>query len=202
MSLQGLKVLIIEDDPIICEHITQLISIQGAQIIGRAHQGLRALDMLNNLEPDFVICDINLEDHISGLEIAEVIDDKYKLPYIFLTSYDDEKTVQEAQRHSPYGYLVKPFQDRTLITTIKIALSNHQKQMLSVEFSKESIEAKIDVRFTDQEYVILEALVAGKTYKDIAESINLSRDSVKYHAGKIYTKCGIKGRSELACQVL
>lgn len=201
MSLQGLKVLVIEDDPIICEHICQLLMIHEANVIGRAHQGLRALDMLHTLSPEFAICDIHLEDDITGIDVAEQIDKKYNIPYIFLTSFDDEQTLKEAQQHSPYGYIVKPFQDRTLLTTMKVALSNHDKQQINTDITKEGIEAKIEAELSSQEFDILKALLEGSTYTDIANAVFLSKDSIKYHAGKIYAKCGIKGRSELAARL-
>ena len=198
MSLQGLKTLIVEDDPIICEHINQLLKIEEAVVLGYAHRGVRALDMIHNLQPDFVICDIHLEDHITGIEIAKILDAKYSIPYIFLTSYDDGKTVLEAQKHSPYGYIVKPFQDRTLLTTIKIAVANFNRQSESSSLSKEKLEEAISTSLTDQEYSIFQKLYHGASYANIAEEQHLSKDSIKYHAGKIYAKCKIKGRSELA----
>ena len=190
--------LIVEDDPIICEHINQLLRIEEAVVLRYAHRGVRALDMIHSLQPDFVICDIHLEDHITGIEIAETLDTKYSIPYIFLTSYDDEMTVLEAQEHSPYGYIVKPFQDRTLIATIKIAVANFKKQSESSSLTKEKLEEVISVSMTEQEYNIFKRLYHGASYTDIAKEEHLSRDSIKYHAGKIYAKCGIKGRSELA----
>ena len=83
MSLRGLKVLIVEDDPIICEHINQLLRIEEAVVLGYAHRGVRALDMIHSLQPDFVICDIHLEDHITGIEIAAVSYTHLTLPTIY-----------------------------------------------------------------------------------------------------------------------
>lgn len=202
MSLKDLRILLVEDDPIIAEHLCQLLEFEGAKVIGRAHNGLRALDLLHTYTPEFVICDIHLGTGMSGTDVAEVIHQKYDIPYIFLTSFDDEGTMEQAQQHSPYGYIVKPFHDRTLISTIKIAVGNHQKKTRSGQLSRTNIEEKINASISDQEYSILSALVAGRSYQQIAESQFLSKDTIKYHAGKLYNKCGIKNRSALAARLL
>ncbi len=189
--------LIIEDDPIIADYLSQLLSAEGFNVLGIAHTGERALDKISSLHPDLCICDIHLGTGMSGIDVAEVLSSKYQIPYIFLTSFDDDKTIEEAERHSPYGYIVKPFQDRTLLATIKIAWSNYKKRQSAEVLSKADIEQKTDVILTPQEYEILTKLINGQSYKQIAEAQFLTTDSIKYHAGKIYKKFGISGRSEL-----
>jgi DNA-binding NarL/FixJ family response regulator len=193
----SVKVLIIEDDPIIADYLSQLLSAEGVNVLGIAHTGERALDKISSLHPDLCICDIHLGPGMSGIDVAEVLSSKYQIPYIFLTSFDDDKTIEEAERHSPYGYIVKPFQDRTLLATIKIAWSNYKKRQSAEVLSKADIEQKTDVILTPQEYEILTKLINGQSYKQIAEAQFLTTDSIKYHAGKIYKKFGISGRSEL-----
>lgn len=202
MPLSDLKVLIVEDDPIISGHLSQLLSVNGAKVVGKAYNGLRALDLLHNCSPQFVICDVHLGNGMTGIDVAEVIHQKYNLPYIFLTSFDDESTLAQAQEHSPYGYLVKPFQDRTLISTIKVALSNHQKKSSSGRLVQSDIENKIKDSLSEREFVILQSLIAGYTYQQIADTQHLSKDTIKYHAGKLYNKCQVKNRSELAGRFL
>lgn len=196
------KILIIEDDPIIADYLSQLLRVKGFSVIGIAHNGERALDLIANLKPEMCICDIHLGTGKSGIDVAEIIDQKYHIPYIFLTSFDDDDTMEMAEKHGPYGYIVKPFQDRTLLSTIKIAWANYLKQKSSKVLIKSDLEQKIMSNLTDQEYQILSALLIGKSYKQIAESQFLTTDSIKYHAGKLYRKCNIKNRSELAGRLL
>ena len=202
MPLSDLKVLIVEDDPIISGHLSKLLSVNGAKVVGKAHNGLRALDLLHNCSPQFVICDVHLGSGMTGLDVAEVIHQKYNLPYIFLTSFDDECTLAQAQEHSPYGYLVKPFHDRTLLSTIKVAISNHKKKSSSNQLVQSEVEEKIKDTLSDREFAILQSLISGNSYQQIADSQHLSKDTIKYHAGKIYNKCNIKSRSELAGRLL
>ena len=202
MPLSDLNILIVEDDPIISEHISQLLTSTGARIVGKAHSGSRALDLLHNSSPQFVICDIHLGAGMTGLDVAEVVHQKYGLPYIFLTSFDDETTLSQAQEYSPYGYIVKPFHDRTLISTIKVALYNHQKKSSSGRLVREDVEEKINTPLTDREFDILQLLISGSSYQQIADAQHLSRETIKYHASKLYNKCQIANRSELAGRLL
>lgn len=191
------KVLVLEDDGIICEDICSLLRTHQYSIIGVAHNGTEALDMLVNRKPDFALLDINLGSEISGIDVARIIQEKHKIPFVFLTSYDDEATLQASQECSPYGYIVKPFQDRTLLTTIKMALHNHKSRVGKTEVDKSEIEAKTNSKFTNQELVILNLLLEGLPYKAIGEEVHISVNTVKHHTKNIYLKLEVSSRAEL-----
>ncbi|MFT4568064.1 MAG: DNA-binding NarL/FixJ family response regulator [Saprospiraceae bacterium] len=137
-----------------------------------------------------------------SIDVAEVINNKYDIPFIFLSSFDDEDTLDQALSHSPYGYIVKPFHDRSLITTIKTALSNHTKKQSLQKLNKTYVEELIEAPLSDQEFTILQLLLDGTSYQDIADAQFLSRDSIKYHADKLYVKLKVKSRGELAERLL
>lgn len=191
------KVMILEDDGIISEDISSLLISQGYSIIGIAHEGTEALDMLANRKPDIALLDINLGSGMTGIEVAKVIHEKHKIPFIFLTSYDDEATLEAAQEYSPYGYIVKPFQDRTLLTTIKVALFNHQNIQEKKEIDQSALEAKTQTKFTNQEFSILKLLMEGLPYKAIGEELFISVNTVKHHIKNLYAKLNVKSRAEL-----
>ncbi len=200
-SNSEISVLILEDEPIIAEDLHSLLESSNYKIAGLCHHGEEALDMLSNRAPSFAILDINLGGGMTGLDVAEVINAKYNIPYIFLTSFDDDKTLQEAQQHAPYGYIVKPFQDRTLLTTIKTALYNFDRSKQEESVSKESIESTFNCKVTKQEFKIIEQLLLGKSYQIISADLFISQNTLKYHVKNIYTKLDIKGRSELASKL-
>ncbi len=195
------SILIVEDEPIIAEDIRDLLLSANYQVIGVAHRGEDALDMLNSRKPEFAILDINLGGQLTGIDVAEHIHDHYKIPYLFLTSFDDEKTLNEAQQYAPYGYLVKPFQDRTLLTSIKIAIANFNAFQEKIHLSKEQIENKLNGSVTKQEFTIIENLLDGKSYKQIAADNFISMNTVKYHVKNIYSKFQLTGRAELSSAI-
>lgn len=200
-SHSNINILILEDEPIIAQDLHSLLESTDFKIAGMCHRGEEALDMLNSRNPNFAILDINLGGGMTGLDVAEIIHDKYHIPYIFLTSFDDELTLEEAQKYAPYGYLVKPFQDRTLIATIKTALSNFERINETKSLSKENVETLFSCAVTQQEYKIIEQLLKGKSYQLISEELFISLNTLKYHIKNIYPKLGIKGRSELASKL-
>jgi len=197
MDTSKAQVLIVEDDGIIAEDINSLLQEKGYSIAGVAHNGVDALDMLENRNPNFAILDINLGGGMSGLDVAKVIHTKHEIPFIFLTSFDDENTLDQAQSFGPYGYIVKPYQERTLLTTIKTALSNFNKSKENKGLDLSKLNEISKQKITNQEFKIIEHLLKGLSYQQIADVLYISINTVKFHVKNIYLKLEIKGRSEL-----
>lgn len=195
------KILIVEDEPIIAADIQDLLVSEGYQVIGIAHRGEEALDMLSTRQPDFTMLDINLDGQMTGIDVAEHIHDNYKIPYLFLTSFDDEKTLTEAQQYAPYGFLVKPFQDRTLLASIKMAMANFTRLQTPTTLTKRQIELQLKGSITEQEFLMIKNLQDGKSYKQIAADNFISVNTVKYHIKNIYSKFNLTGRAELASRI-
>ena len=188
-----LQILIIEDDPVIATDIRSLLRSEGFTVVGTAKNALRAYEMLATSNPNFAIVDIYLETGDSGIDVAEVIHDRYQIPYIFLTSFSDESTLAAAQEQGPYGYLVKPFQDQTLITTVATAWSNFQR------LTSRSIDlSQCKEPLTPQEKNVCRLLCEGASYRQISDQLCISVNTLKYHAKNIYAKFGVSGRAELS----
>lgn len=193
MQKEDLKILVVEDDPIIAMDIKSLLRSEGFHLVGHAKDALRAYDMLQSRQPNFVVLDIHLGNGPSGIDVAEVIHDKYHIPYIFLTSFSDPITLEAAQEQGPYGYLVKPFQEKTLLTTISIAWSNFQR----MNNTSKDDTPEIDVKLTEKEEVIFKELLKGSSYKQICQDIDMKMNTLKYHIKNIYSKFDVNGRAEL-----
>lgn len=191
-----ISILIIEDDPIISHDISIILKKNDYLINGIAHSAMKAINHLATNKPDFIILDIHLGKGDTGIDVAKVIHEKYKLPYIFLTSFSDKDTLQAAQEHGPYGYLVKPFQEATLLATISITLSNHQNSVKGLNFEK------IDVKLTNQEQRLCTELYKGLSYQEISEALNVSINTVRYHVKNLYLKFDVNARAELVARLL
>jgi DNA-binding NarL/FixJ family response regulator len=198
MESSELRILIIEDDPIIATDIKLLLRKEGFQVVGHAKNAIRAYDLLVSTNPNFIILDIHLGTGPSGIDVAEVIHNKYHLPYIFLTSFSDPDTLTAAQEQGPYGYLVKPFQEKTLLTTIAIAWSNHQRLATKNEINFD----KLKVHLTNQEKAICQLLFIGDSYKQICGTLAITMNTLKFHVKNIYSKLGVTGRAELTRKFL
>jgi signal transduction histidine kinase len=126
--MSGKKILIVEDEVIIAEDIADTLRSFGYAVVGVVSSGKRAIEKAGTLQPDLVLMDIMLPGEIDGIDAAESIRNRFRIPVVYLTAYADETTLQRAALTEPFGYLVKPFEDKELRTTIEIALRRHQAE--------------------------------------------------------------------------
>ncbi len=191
--LKDARILIVEDDPIIAMDLRGILQQNGLKVAGVAKNATRAFDILGNHEIDLAIIDIHLGSGPSGIDVAEVIHEKYEIPYIFLTSFSDPDTLAAAQEQGPYGYLVKPFQDKTLLTTLLTAWNQYSRMDQYRNKRRSDLMSKL----TPQEQAVCMQLVAGKSYRQCCDSLFISMNTLKFHVKNIYQKLELGGRSEL-----
>jgi len=114
-------ILIVEDEKIIAEDLKIILEKFNYTIPEVVASGEKAIQQAEELKPDLILMDIMIEGNINGLEAAKQIHNKFKIPIIFLTAYADEDILEQAAESSPFGYLIKPFEDRELRATIEMA---------------------------------------------------------------------------------
>jgi PAS domain S-box-containing protein len=120
------RILIVEDEAIVALDLADRLAAFGYDIIGTAADGAVAQELVRTKSPDLILMDIQIKGDIDGIETAERIRLRYDIPIIFLTANSDEQTVRRAKITGPFGYLLKPFEERELHTTIEMALYRHQ----------------------------------------------------------------------------
>ncbi|MCI2227836.1 response regulator transcription factor [Polaribacter sp. MSW13] len=113
------KLLIIEDDPFISLNIQYALEAKGFHVIGIAETVTAAEELFYLEKPDLCLIDIQLGDSVSGVEFAKVLDQQ-QLPYFYLTSQTDPLTLLEVSKTKPLGYIVKPFTDTGLWSSISV----------------------------------------------------------------------------------
>ena len=121
------NILITEDESIVAKDIQMSLKKLGYNVVGICSSGEDAIKAAEEKKPDLVLMDIMLKGDMSGIEAADVIRSKMNLPVIFLTAYADESTLSKAKVTEPYGYIIKPFKEIDLHTSIEMALYKHQK---------------------------------------------------------------------------
>ncbi|HEY9703066.1 MAG TPA: ATP-binding protein, partial [Allocoleopsis sp.] len=102
--------------------------------------GEKAIEEAEKIQPDLILMDIMLKGEINGIEAAEVIRNKLKIPVVYLTAHTDESTLEKAKKTEPFGYIVKPFEERELHTTIEIALTRYEAEKQIKEIAKKQQE--------------------------------------------------------------
>ncbi len=127
------RVLIVEDERIVAEEVARSLVSLGYQIAGVVHSGEEAVRQAEETSPDIVLMDIVLEGSMDGIEAADLIRSRVNIPIIYLTAYADTGSVGRAKLTEPYGYLIKPFSQQELLSTIELALYKNQTERLLKE---------------------------------------------------------------------
>lgn len=124
------NILIVEDEWVIALDIKRRLNKLGYGITGIAKNAETALHLAQTSRPDLVLMDIHLQGAIDGTQIAIKMREQFHLPVVFLTAHADEATLNRAVAAHPFGYIVKPFEDHNLSTTIEIALANYRAETM------------------------------------------------------------------------
>jgi len=144
------RLLIVEDEQIIALDIRNSLETLGYTIVGHADRGETAVNKAGELQPNLILMDIGLKGEMDGIQAAEQIRTRFNLPVIFLTSYSDQSTLERARVTEPFGYLIKPFEERELVSTIEMALYKHtmeKKLRESEERYRRLAENALDIVF-------------------------------------------------------
>lgn len=120
------KVLVVEDEAIVQLDIKNRLINLGYDIVGTTAYGEDAIKKVGSVCPDIVLMDIGLKGKIDGIETASQIKAVHNIPIIFMTANSDYTTLQKAKITSPFGYILKPFDEREMRTTIEMALFKHK----------------------------------------------------------------------------
>ena len=118
-------ILIVEDEAIIAADLAGKLGRLGYLISGTTGFGEEAVNQAREQRPDLVLMDIRLAGTMDGIEAAEIIRREIDLPVIFLTAHSDQATLDRAKLAEPFGYILKPFEERELATNIEMALYKH-----------------------------------------------------------------------------
>ena len=121
---QPIRILIVEDNVIIADDMQSMLEEIGYEIVDNVIVYEQAEEVLKTQEVDLVLIDIILASDKTGIDLGKHIRENYDIPFIFVTSNSDRATVENAKTVKPNGYLVKPFEQQDLYTSIEIALSN------------------------------------------------------------------------------
>lgn len=122
------RILLVEDEGIIAKDIRRRLEKLGYHVVGIADSGEEALKLAHEHQPELVLMDIVLQGLIDGVETAEQLRQRMDVPVIFLTAHSDVSTIERAKKSQPYGYLIKPFEERELHSSIQMALYRHQAE--------------------------------------------------------------------------
>lgn len=178
--MQGVKILIVEDESLVAMDMTDMLRRIGYDVLSAAYSYDEAVAHLDTSDPDLVLLDIQLGGDKTGLALAQLIGEKYQKPFVFITSHSDKATVSKAAALRPNGYLVKPFDQEDLFTSIEVALagfSRTEKQEAKEQQGwqiSDSVFVKTDTRFVKLCVADIQYLESDGNY------INIVTDRAKH----------------------
>lgn len=161
--MKALKIGIVEDELLTAKSIFIKLQKIGYEPLKPVRTYNDALKMIQSESPDLLLLDIILEGDADGIDLAETINREFGIPFIFLTANSDEATVNRAKKVKPYAYLVKPFNEHELFSSIEIAFNNFN------ELPKNNTEQKSklihrDFLFIKQDHVFHKVRLADILY--------------------------------------
>lgn len=126
--MERTKILVVEDEGIVARDIKGTLQNLGYEVTDTVSSGKKAIEKAEECRPDLILMDIKLQGKMDGIEAAHRIHARYDIPIIYLTAYSDENMLKRAKITDPFGYILKPFSDRELHSSIEIALHKHEME--------------------------------------------------------------------------
>jgi CheY-like chemotaxis protein len=122
------RILVVEDEHIVAMGIKKMLKSLGYTVTGVASSGEDAISKAESTFPDVVLMDIMLKGDIDGVEAAKEIRERFDIPVVYLTAYSDNNILERAKRTEPFGYIIKPFDEKDLYSNIEVALHRCRKE--------------------------------------------------------------------------
>jgi DNA-binding NtrC family response regulator len=122
------RILIVEDEFAVAMELEDHLGALGYTVVDHVMTGAEAVERAADTEPDLVLMDVHLDGPMDGVEAARTIRASQSVPVVFVTAYSDDETLQRAADTTPYGYIVKPFEERELYAAVEVALHTHALQ--------------------------------------------------------------------------
>ncbi|MFY7910528.1 MAG: response regulator transcription factor [Emticicia sp.] len=201
--MSEIRILIIEDDPIIAVDIADFLNNVDYRVSGIAHNPTQAFEQLRSNSPDLVLLDINLSAEQNGIDIATYIHQNLSIPFIFLTSYSTREVLNKAKITEPSGYIVKPFDEEDLFATIEIALYNFAQKLKYTRplLDFQRINKSLVNPLSDREFEVLQEIFEGKTNQQMADALFVSVSTIKTHISNIFFKFEVNSRTALMAKL-
>jgi len=174
------RILVVEDEFITGADLQAKLQEMGYDVPVVADTGEYAVEAAGKQMPDLVLMDIHLKDKMTGIEAGEIIHERYGTPIIFLTGQSDEATVEKAKVSAPFGYLIKPVDDRALKISINMALYKHaldkslQKQERTITALLNATTDALFILDHDGTILFLNETLAKRAGKRMNEIVNTS----------------------------
>jgi PAS domain S-box-containing protein/putative nucleotidyltransferase with HDIG domain len=199
MAYEHKRILIVEDETIIAEDIKRTLITYQYNVIKVVSTGEEAVKIAREMRPDLILMDIMLQGDMTGLDAAEIIYNSFNIPVIFLTAYSNDEILAKAALSSPFGYLIKPFEDRELQVNVEMAFYKYDMERMLKDSRNlllkviDSVVSYISLKDDELKYIICNKAfsdlyklspkeISGKTELELAGDTEWDIERVKRHS--------------------
>lgn len=202
-----MKVLLVDDHPMFLEGIKNFLEVNDIEVVGTANCGAEALHKIGMAKPNLILMDVQMAES-DGIDATRMIKEKYPdMEIVMFTASEDEDSLFAAMRAGASGYLLKSMEPDRFLRQLKgieegdLPLAPGLAKRFLQEFNRprQKTEKHADVQktLTERQTEILQLLIEGLTYREMAEQLNLKETTVKYHIREILNKLQLSNRSQL-----
>jgi response regulator RpfG family c-di-GMP phosphodiesterase len=124
--MDSAKIMVVEDEWVVADHLCRSLKDLGYTVFSMASTGDDAIRKAEADRPDLILMDIVLKGKMDGIEAADRISSQFNIPVLYLTAYTNQEYLERAKQTNPFGYLVKPYNQKELHATIEMALHKHR----------------------------------------------------------------------------
>jgi NarL family two-component system response regulator LiaR len=200
-----IKVLLVDDHAVLRSGMRYILDvIDTIEVIGEASNGVEALEKISRERPDIVLMDI-LMPVMDGIEATRQITQKYpEIQVVILSSFEEKHQVSSALKAGAISYLTKNITPEDLEQSIRNAFRDVSTLSSTATRALMQETGQLDYisSLTDREIEVLEKLVEGMTNNEIGDALTISPATVKRHISSIFSKLGVKTRTEAAALAL
>jgi len=201
----AVRAIAIEDDEAVARLIAQVLTSHGFQVVGTALTGEEGIALARKEKPDVALVDLGLP-RMNGEEVIQTIRQELpKTKCIALTAVDIPARVLAAMRSGAAGYILKPFHASELARAVEEVLSGEAApispraaKVLLAELRGDPPEQRNGPALSKRELEVLELLVHGHTYADVAQALGIAEGTVQTYVKRIYEKLDVSTKAEAA----
>jgi DNA-binding NarL/FixJ family response regulator len=212
------RTIIVEDEWIVARDLQHILEEIGLQILRLVRRPSDLFPLLDELRPELLVLDIDLDAEIDGIELAEKVQKTHpQCALLFVSAHAEPETLARIRRVDAHGFVVKPFARPQLEAAVEVALARVDRTADNAQAALREIARVLadagalpnerrnrDWRqipgldeLSPREVQVLEALLAHRRPPQIAEDLGISPHTVRNHLKSIYAKCGVRSQAEL-----
>lgn len=198
--MSKIRVMLVDDHDVVREGLRGFLrTAEDFEIVGEANNGQEAVERCATLHPDVVLMDLKMPV-MDGVRATEQIRRQYPdVQVVILTSFDEDDLVERGLRAGAIGYLIKNANIHETVASIRAAYAG--KAILAPEAAQALIQSKTrpspaSYNLKERENEVLALMINGMTNEQIAQKLNLSRSTIKFHVSAILSKLNVESRTE------